>query len=173
MKWRIRRFFKRIKNIIRWFPIIWEDQDWDDHYIWEILKFKLKNQAEYIGKHDRHMSAKRDAEIMMLCVRLIEKVQKEYYADEYQSYQDSDFNFINSEDFPGMYELDIVEKSEHYDDYFKKYPRIYKQVINSDKTPFRRETKAGIAMNIAHINHDRARKLLFNILEKNIELWWD
>ena len=73
--YRIKQFFKQIHNLIRWFPIIWKDKDWDDHYIFEILKFKLKNQAEYIGKKDRHMSAKRDAEIMMLCVRLMDKVQ--------------------------------------------------------------------------------------------------
>jgi hypothetical protein len=28
-------------------------------------------------------------------------------------------------------------------------------------------------MNIGHINHDRARKLLFNIMSDNIEGWWD
>jgi hypothetical protein len=30
-----------------------------------------------------------------------------------------------------------------------------------------------IAMEIAHENHERARKLLFKILERNIERWWD
>jgi hypothetical protein len=28
-------------------------------------------------------------------------------------------------------------------------------------------------MNIAYLNHDRARKLLFKIMEENIEGWWD
>jgi hypothetical protein len=169
---KIKSFFKRLKNLYRWFPIIWKDQDWDDHYIFEILKFKLKNQAEYIGYHDRHMSAKRDAEIMMLCVRLIDKVQNEYYETEYQDYHDSEIKFTDSESYPGMYELDIIEKSEHFDDYFKKYPLIYKQVMNN-KTLFHKTTKNGIAINIAHINHDRARKLLFKILEQHIEGWWD
>jgi hypothetical protein len=35
------------------------------------------------------------------------------------------------------------------------------------------EIKRIIAMNIAHINQDRARKLLFKIMEENIEGWWD
>ena len=163
----IKRFIKRIKNLIRWFPIIWKDQDWDDHFIWEILKFKLKNQAEYIGYHDRHVSAKRDAEIMMLCVRLIEKVQSEYYQLEYMDYHKSDYNWIDSESHPGMYELEIVEKSERFDEYFKKYPLIYRCV------PDLNVPKTAIAFHIAQTNHTRARKLLFNILEKNIEKWWD
>ena len=63
----MRDFIQGIKTLIRWFPIIWKDRDYDDHFIWEILKFKIRNQADYIGSKDRHVSAKRDAEIMMLC----------------------------------------------------------------------------------------------------------
>jgi hypothetical protein len=169
----MKQFFKRIKNLIRWFPIIWKDQDWDDWYIFEILKFKLKNQAEYIGYHDRHRSAKRDAEIMMLCVRLIDKIQNEYYAEECMDYHESDYNWIESKTHPDYYELDIVLKSERFDEYFKKYPLIYKQVLSSDKNIFKINTKQGIAMNMGHINEKRAHKLLFKILEQNITRWWD
>jgi hypothetical protein len=163
--YKIKQFFKRIYNLYRWFPIIWKDQDWDDFYIFEILKFKLKNQAKYISYHDRHMSAKRDAEIMMTCVRLIERVQDEYYGSEYIKYSDSEFKSIASKEHPDLYEIIIVEKSEHYDDYFKKYPRIYKQVNGVNRH--------NIAFNIARINEDRAHKLLFKILEQNIKKWWD
>jgi hypothetical protein len=171
--YRVKQFFRSIRNLIRWFPIIWKDRDWDDHFIFEILKFKLKNQAEYIGYHDRHTSAKRDAEKMMLCVRLIEKVQDEYYGCEYMDYHEANFKFIDSESHPGMYEVDMIEISEHFDDYFKKYPRIYKQVVKADKLLFKKNDKKGIAINISHINEERAHKLLFKILEQNIKRWWD
>ena len=163
--YRIKQFFKQIHNLIRWFPIIWKDMDWDDFYIFEILKFKLKNQAKYIGTKDRHMSAKRDAEIMMLCVRLIEKVQDEYYGMEYHNYYKSNIKFIPSISHPGSYEMEEELISEHYDDYFKKYPRIYKQVTGKDKHE--------IAFQISRINEERAHKLLFTILEQNIRRWWD
>jgi len=163
--WRVRQFIQNIKNLIRWFPIIWKDRDWDDHFIFEILKFKLKNQADYIGSRDRHMSAKRDAEKMMLCVRLIEKVQDEYYATEYFEYHDSELTFVDSEDYPGHYEMVTIEKSERYNDYFKKYPRIAKR--------FRTKDKGKKAFRIAQMNQERAHKLLFKILEQNIRRWWD
>ena len=35
------------------------------------------------------------------------------------------------------------------------------------------DIKQRIAMNIGHINHERARKLLFKLMEQNIEKWWD
>lgn len=158
-------FWDGIKNILRWIPILYKDKDWDDYFIFEILKFKLKNQAEYIGYHDRHVSAKRDAEVMMLCVRLIEKVQDEYYGTEYHDYHESEIIFVDSESHPGMYEMETIEKSERYDEYFKKYPRIAKQ--------FTTEDKGRKAFNIARINEERAHKLLFKVLEQNIRRWWD
>ena len=165
--YKIEQFFKRIYNLYRWLPIIWNDQDWDDHYIFEILKFKLKNQAEYIGSKNRHMSAKRDAEIMMLCTRLIDKVQDEWYGKEYLSYCESEMKFTPSESHPGSYEMEFEELSEHYDDYFKKYPLIYRMV------PDLSASKDKIAFQIAKINEERAHKLLFTILEQNIRRWWD
>lgn len=186
--WKIRRWFRweakyvfrntkeGIKNVIRWMPIIWKDRDWDTHYIWEVLKFKLKSQAKYIGDNDRHMSAKRDAEKMRLCAKLIDKLQNEFYSSEYIDYQNSKFDFVKVEDFPDFpdhYEIKSELLSENFDDYFAKYPRIYKQVIKTEKTLFRKDDKNGIAMNIAHINHDRAKKLLFKIMEREIEKWWD
>jgi len=92
--WKIRRWWRYeakylyrntkdgIKNVIRWFPIIWKDRDWDTHYIWEIFKCKLQNQAKYIGDKDRHTSAKRDSQKMRLCVKLMDRLQNEYYASE-------------------------------------------------------------------------------------------
>ena len=163
--YKIKQFFRNIHNLVRWFPIIWKDRDWDDHFIFEILKFKLKNQAKYIGYHDRHLSAKRDVEIMMLCVRLIEKIQDDYYGCEYLSYCDLEFESITSKTHPDLHEMVIAEKSERYNEYFKKYPRIAKQFTTNDK--------GKKAFKIAQINENRAHKLLFKILEQNIRRWWD
>ena len=169
----IKQFFKRIYNLYRWLPIIWKDQDWDTHYIWEILKFKLKNQADYIGSKDRYINAKRDAEIMNLCIRLINKIQNEDYEHEWSKYYESESRLIPSEKFPGSYEWDVEKVSESFDDYFVKYPRIYIAVENMEKPSFLKDTKLGMAINIGFINHIRAKKLLFKILEENIEKWWD
>ena len=165
--YKVKQFFKRIYNLYRWLPIIWKDQDWDDYYIFEILKFKLKNQAEYIGSKDRYIGAKRDAEIMMLCTRLIDKIQDEWYGREYLDYQKSEMKFTPSESHPGSYEMEFEELSEHYDDYFKKYPLIYRMV------PDLNASKDRIAFQMARINEERAHKLLFTILEQNIRKWWD
>lgn len=165
-----------IKNLIYWFPIIWKDRNWDSHYIFEIMMHKIKAQSKYIGERDIHTRAKRDAEIMMTCVRLMKLIDDEFYSSEYSDYHKTKHWFA---DVPGKegyssWESRLLE--ENFDDFYKKYPLIYKRVLNGEG-PFGREgredDKQVIAMNIGHINHNRARKLLFKIMEDNIERWWD
>jgi hypothetical protein len=73
-------------------------------------------------------------------------------------------------------------KSETYDDFFKKYPLIHKRVLNGEGiwgkqdnannvTDF--ELKRNVAMNIAYLNQERARKTLHKLIERNIQRWWD
>ena len=49
-----------------------------------------------------------------------------------------------------------------YDEYFKKYPLVYKRVLKGEGVFTLNgrndsDTKRVIAQNIAHLNHDRAR----------------
>ena len=172
-------FIQGVKNLWKWFPTIWKDRDWDDSFIFNILIQKLKNQSEYIGNKDRHTRAKRDAEVMMTCVRLLEKVKSEDYGIEYLEYEKSNWVFTPCEDNPNYSKLDFEQVSENFDDYFKKYPRQYKRVVNGEVNRFNRDVvgiekdKHVIGMEIANENHERARKLVFKILEQNIEKWWD
>lgn len=164
-----------IKSIWYWLPIIWKDRHWDSHYIFEIMKHKIKAQSKYIGERDIHTRAKRDAEVMMTCVRLMEKVQDEFYSGEYSDYHKTKHWFEDIEDKPGYSSWESRQLEENFDDYFAKYPLIHKRVLAGEGifTPSHDNDKQRIAMNIAHINHDRARKLLFKIMEQHIERWWD
>lgn len=166
-----------IKNIIYWFPIIWKDRNWDDHYIFDILKHKLKAQAKYIGSNDRHTRAQLDAKRMRLCVSLIEKIQDETYAMEYMDYGKDRVWFTPCNDGTGnsLMNSEIIE--DNYSEFFKKYPLVYKRVMKGEGVftlDGRDDSEMNklIAMNIAHLNQERAHKLLFKILEENIRGWW-
>jgi hypothetical protein len=179
-----REFIRGVKKLWYWLPIIWKDRDWDSHYIFEVLKHKLKAQAKYIGERDIHTRAQQDARRMRLCVSLMEKVQGETYAMEYMEYFDDINWFEPIEDSPKHSSWEskiIVDNSETY---FEKYPLIYRRVLKGEgyfkiDYDFRKpggvppEINQKIAMNIAHINQDRAHKLLFKIMEENILGWWD
>jgi hypothetical protein len=165
---------RRIKNLWRWLPIIWNDRDWDDSFIFEILKFKLKNTADYIEQREWFVGYEHEVSRMRLCVKLIERVQEEWYGMEYFDYHTSTFEFIptenkdeNGDPYYTMHS-EIIE--DNLDGYFKKYPLIYKRVVaklgsDSDRTL--------IALYMGRKNHERAKRLLFNILNEHIENWWD
>lgn len=170
----MREFIEGVKNLIKWFPVIWRNRDWDHTFIYDILMFKLEQQAAYIGGKNRHMSAKRDAEIMLLCTKLIDLSSNEFYDMEYMNYNESDFNWLDVLDRPDLKELDIVETSETYSEYFAKYPNMYRRVMNMKDPIFELDgSKKAIAMNIAHYNNERCHKLLFKLMERNIRRWWD
>lgn len=173
------KYFKQgVKNLWYWFPVIWKDRDWDEHYIFEVLKHKLKAQANYIGRRDFHTRAQQDAKRMRLCVKLIDLCQDEPYSIEYMDYAKDRVWFTDVEDRPGSSLYNSETIWEKYDEYFAKYPLIYKRVMKGEG-PFtldgrdEKEIKHIIAMNIAHINQERVKKLLFKVMEENISGWWD
>ena len=163
-----------VNNIIYWLPVIWKDRNWDSHYIFDILSHKLKAQANYISNRNFFVSSKRDAEVMMTCVRLIDKVQNEWYQTEYMDYHKTKHWFEDIPDRPGYSSWESRQLEENFDEYFAKYPLIHKKLMSGKiGSGFRLRSKQHVAMSIATINHNRARKLLFRIMEQNIEKWWD
>jgi hypothetical protein len=110
-----------IKNLWRWRKVIYNDRDWDQWYIYEILKTKLQHQSEHFQKHGWTTSAPTHAAEMRECIELIEIVQNEVILD---------------------------------------------RVLQKDTW-----TKEDIEA--AEEEHNKARKELFDLIEKNIETWWD
>ena len=52
---KIWKFFRSIKygiqNIIKWFPVIWQDRDWDHWFILKIFHFKLNEVEKFQRKY--------------------------------------------------------------------------------------------------------------------------
>ena len=170
-------FMYGIKNLWKWFPTIWRDRDWDDHFIFELIRVKLQKQAKYIGTKDRHVSAKRDSEKMILVSKLIKLQQDEFYGMEYMDYHDTKYDFVPTDETKKWFTMEDTLVSENFQDYFDKYPRQYKKVMSGEINRYRRSVEEKddkmIAMEIAHGNQERCKRLIFKIMESEIEKWWD
>lgn len=184
--YKVRGFFTSVGNLIKWFPVIWKDRDWDHHFILEVIAFKLEKQSKYIKDKGFHTRSDVDAGQMMICSKLAKRIQEDFYLTEYIDYVEEDFNFVpyNTDEREDYYVMESITKSERFDEYFKKYPLVYKKILMDEKNQTFKlknrdegmdivEIKQLIAMNISHYNHNRARKLLFSIMEDNIERWWN
>jgi len=164
---------RRIKNLWRWLPIIWNDGDWDYSFIFDVLKFKLKNTADYTEQRKWFVGYQHEVSRMRLCIKLINLIQEQYYDMEHMDYKTFEFKFVPTDDKTltkmviHTTESEMIE--DRLDDYFVKYPLIYKQIMSRLD---RHDNRKYIAINMGHKNHERAKQLLFNILNKHIENWW-
>lgn len=155
-----------IKNLWKWFPLVWKDRDWDDHFIFEALKFKLKNTADYLVKYDRYVGVEDDVRYIRICEKLIQRIQDDYYQMEYQDYVVQE-----------MYTVDGSLKFKTIKDdslnFIKQHPNTYKKVVANPKYKSYIQNNNGTCLAIGIERHLKARKLLFKILEEKIEGWWD
>lgn len=151
-----------IKNLFRWFPLVWKDRDYDYSYIFYTLKFKIQNTADYIEKHKRYEGYERDVERMRLCVKLIDLLQDDYYQSEYQDYYETEF-YTNEQ----ILQSNIIR--DDLDSYFAKYPNDYRKLPEKYKD----STKPSKALIMGGMRHTKATKILFTIIERNIYYWWD
>lgn len=154
--WRFRRFFGSIGNLIRWFPVIWKDREWDHHYIYEILKLKLSSMAKYFRTRDMWVGEIREAERMELCVRLIERVQTEKYCTDY---------------------IDVIEEKygpQHaiFDDH-KLVGWNYGEVERTKEENEAISNESRELMMKGVEKHEQAKRILFTLMERHIGSWWD
>lgn len=42
---------QRLKGLIAWLPVIWKDEDWDQVYLFEIMRFKICRMRQEIDKN--------------------------------------------------------------------------------------------------------------------------
>ena len=176
--WRFKELKRSVINIWKWLPIIWRDRDWDQFYIYQILEFKLRKQANYISTMDRHTTAQEDSRDMLICANLIAKVKSGSYSSEVLDYYESEFEFLDIEDKPNLTELKINTISENFDSYFKKYPSWYKRTINHIKENPKIYTsdhndKSFVAMVMGDLREEKAKELVFKIISEKINGWWD
>jgi hypothetical protein len=170
----IRRFGNGIVNVWKWLPIIWDDKDWDYWHVYKILEFKTNNIANLIEKSDRYEGTEHKVSRMRLLNKLIKRLQEEHYSLECFNYETSTFDFVPTvevdENGDNYYRMHSEVIEDRLDDYFKKYPLVYKRVVSKlgDQSGRMR-----IAIHMSRANHERAKRIAFNILNNHVETWWN
>lgn len=68
-----------IKNLIKWFPLVWKDRDYDHNYILYTLKFKIHNTRKLHEKNRRHVGVEKEIHCMKVCEILLDRLIKDDY----------------------------------------------------------------------------------------------
>ena len=70
-----------IRNLWRWLPVIWFDQDFDWYYTARIMEIKLRRLADCM-EHGHHKHGERDAKQARTCAALLKRMMDgEYFAN--------------------------------------------------------------------------------------------
>ncbi len=77
----IRSVFYGIRNLIYWFPLIWQDRNYHYQYLFRILRHKLFDMEHMLRKEGLAVDSEHSARQLHLCVALLDRL----IADKYES----------------------------------------------------------------------------------------
>lgn len=75
-----------IKNLWRWFPVIWWDRDWDNGYIETLLYRKLINTYNFFVSEDAVTNwdvpeQEKALRALRICIVILERKRTNFYVD--------------------------------------------------------------------------------------------
>ena len=153
-----------VKNLIKWFKIIWADRNWDHVFIYKIIEHKLKLQSESMRSGiilDKDVYADQMLEVAELANRLADTWT--YY--ELPAIEDFDavwgetkFDFEPVEGSNGKY-FTMVSKKADGTDFTEEEEKEYRAARRVMNEQIKRQ-----------INADKRR--FFVRIANNIDHWW-
>lgn len=152
--WKLKDFFKGLHNIIKWLPTIYHDRDWGYENIYDILEKKLLFVRNNIVKYNSFTKAGEVNRDITICLNIIHNLKLDKYNCEYQDYENNEDQYIGQNKNTHRKILTELQRDK------KKYSID----IMDKKLRSRR---------ISYNKHNKATKLLFNIMTNKIDTWWD
>ena len=160
----VRYFFRDlkqgIKNLIIWFPVIWKDRWWDHWFFYVLLHKKLSLMEENIRKYGIHVNAEQDADKIKICVNILKRLIDDKYheiahSNHKKKWGESKMNFIDTDD-PELSELKITYDS-----------------VKTDKDKEQQRKDFRRACEKEQELREQDLDMLFTLLRKHIQTWWD
>lgn len=156
-----KRKIQQIKKVLRFLPVLWQTYNFDYRYAIDLFKLQLEDTAKYL-ESDKAMTAdaKVNAQKVRTIIKLMDKVYEEEYAVEYQDRLEEkygknvlDWNFVPIKEKEGYSSLNY-----EYESWSNR------EEVQKDLDLWFKESRE---------KQKRAHKLLWKLIENNIQKWWD
>ena len=153
---------RRVKKIIKWLPILWNDRDWDHHYFYCILNHKLTTMEQFFREDAVTANRIHDADKIKIARILTDRLMKNEYliAAEMcpeRKWGDRKMVWIKSDEGNGLVEFIGLEYEKAKTD---------KEIEQADRD-YRKWGRRADRQREADI------KYLFLWIARFIECWWD
>jgi len=164
--------FNNIKNFLKWVPTAWGDRNFDEYFLHRVIRFKLKNMAEYfestIQPSDDQVfvysegfhNPKHKIEKINTILKLFDLIENDYYIMEaydkiIEIYGDRSIDFVKNENDLGYKVVDVWER-----DYSEE--ELEKIKKHEDELVLEAEYKT-----------NKASQLIWKMISNYNEYWWD
>ena len=150
-----------IRNLINWFPVIWQDRNWDHYFIYVILRKKLQLMEHQIRTYGHHVRNEEDADNIKVCVNLLSRLIEDEYHEMAFGKHDEKWGEIELktkplEDNPELYSVDF-----------------HRDGIQTEKDKEQERKEFSRAYNHETMLREQDLDLLFKNMRKYIQTWWD
>jgi hypothetical protein len=151
------RVWESIKQLIAWFPIIWETRDWDRDYLLEMMEFKMKRMYDALTGSDA-MGIQEEDDMLALkrCVAILNLLQNE-------GWQESSYG----EHYAKFPMKTLEEMFQPFLDEQGRRCNIMKPMTKAESRSF------GKAVKQAEKDHKKLINEFFQLFEKHYRNWWD
>lgn len=159
--YKIKQFFKNIKRVIDFLPLIWKHRDYDYRHSINLFRYSLQRQAEFFESDKAYSAdAKQYASRIRTAIRLMDKVYDEEYGIAYIDliegmYGKTEYKFVKIEG-TDYYSMEIRNESAVDD----KHQEEINEVRNE-------------MMKYCQDKQNRAHDILWRFVRHNIQSWWD
>lgn len=142
------------QNIIKWFPVIWRDRDWDHNYLMLMIEKKLDSMSKLHDRYSRRENTEEIVRQLKLASKLAGKIASEDYVneafgDKLNLRDKNEMVFIPLDVGSGMSKLEFTGLT---DDERKELLRLH---------------------NLEDELLERDIEILFDLMKNNLRNWWD
>ena len=150
-----------IRNLFRWFCLIWSDRNCDDYFLFLILKYKLELMINDFKRYSLNINNEKDMDDMKLCVKLLNRIIKDDYIFNAFKYHDEKWGEPNlKKDIESIKEDEFIKVNICRCNV--KTPEDEKLEKKQFKFCYERASK----------NKQYDIQYLFNFITKHIHKWW-
>lgn len=145
-------FFKKVKKVLQWIPVLWNDGDFDHGYLFDIIDYKLERMSKAIkeeGWSEEHLETAASIDEARRLLERMLSIQYECSPEMSDILDELDGYTVETPLDNGAVRWDTSSTPQELSDRFKKQ------------------------LDIDHKRAMKARKKFFSYFRNNFDKWWD
>jgi hypothetical protein len=155
------RFMTKVKRLLDFVPIIWKSYDFDYRYALDLFHYQLTRTADLLeSPKASHLYAKQDARRLRTILELMKKVYDEEYRMEYYDTLES------------IYGKNTMIWEDREDGTYL-YKGLQWEGVNTPEEQKGVDELYNTLREKSEKKHQKAKQLLWKMVEHNLENFWD